>query len=326
MASILDTFCGVAEESTYGTAITSGFRGYEAQSDTFQREVEYIESVGFRQALQTIRSDRHDTISIGASGSIETDVLTKGHGLLLKHMLGGSSGPTQQGGTAAYLQTFETSDDGPGTSYTVQLPRVDSAGSLQSFTYEGCIATGFSIDIAVDEALKLTCDFDSENEQSTTSSSSPTYPTDADVFVFTDATIEVAGSAINTFTSFNLTGDLGMNTDRRFLKGAATKLQPVRSAVPSYTGSLEGEFSNAQYESFRDGTIFQLELIVQKSTAIAGSYYPKFHVTMPKCKFTGSTPVASTDDLTRLSLPFTVLWDGSNAAVKVEYQSTDTSF
>ena len=137
MASILDTFCGVAQESTYGTAITSGFRGYEAQSDTFTREVQYIESVGFRQALQTIRSDRHDTISIGASGSIETDVLNKGHGLLLKHMLGGSSGPTQQGGTAAYLQTFESSDDGPTGSYTVQLPRTDSSGSLQSFPYEG---------------------------------------------------------------------------------------------------------------------------------------------------------------------------------------------
>ena len=326
MASILDTFCGVAEESTYGTAITSGFRGYEAQSDSFTREVEYIESVGFRQALQTVRSDRHDTISIGASGSIETDVLTKGHGLILKHMLGGSSGPTQLGGTAAYKQTFETSDDGPSGSYTVQLPRVDSAGSLQSFTYEGCVPTGFTISQNLDEALKLTVDFDSENEQMSTSASSPTYPTDADVFVFTDATIEVAGSAINTFTSFSLTGDLGMNTERRFLKGSATKLQPARSAVPSYTGTIEGEFTSAQYEAFRDGTIFQLELICAKSTAIAGSYYPTFHVTLPKCKFTGSTPVASTDDLTRLSLPFTVLWDGSNAAVKVEYTSTDTSF
>jgi len=326
MASILDTFCGVAQESTFGTAITTGFRGYEATSDTFTREVQYIESVGFRQALQTVRSDRHDTISIGASGSIETDVLNKGHGLIIKHMLGGSSGPTQQGGTAAYLQTFESSDDGPTGSYTVQLPRADSAGSLQSFTYEGCVPTGFTVTQNLDEALKLTVDFDSENEQQTTSASSPTYPSSADPFVYTDATIEIDDSAVNTFSSFSLTGDLGMNTERRFLKGSATKLQPVRSSVPSYTGSIDGEFTNAQYEAFRDGTIFKLEFIAQQSTAIAGSYYPKFHITIPKVKFTGSTPVASTDDLTRLSLPFVVLWDGSNAAVKVEYQSTDTSF
>ena len=326
MASILDTFCGVAQESTYGTAIASGFRGYEAQSDTFTREVQYVESVGFRQALQTTRFDRHDTISIGASGSIETDVLNKGHGLLLKHVLGGSSGPTQVGGTAAYKQTFESSDDGPTGSYTIQLPRTDSTGSQQSFTYEGCVPTGFSIDQAIDQALKLTVDFNAENEQQSTSASSPTYPTSADPFIYTDAKIEIDGSEISTFTSFNLTGDLAMNTERRFLKGSATKLQPARSAVPSYTGTIEGEFTNAQYEAFRDGTIFSLELISTQSTAIAGSNFPFFHVTLPKVKFTGSTPVASIDDLTRITLPFTVLWDGSNAAVKIEYQSTDTAF
>ena len=116
MASILDQFCGVAEESTYGTAITSGFRGYEATGDAWQKDVNYIESVGFRQNMETIRSDRHDTIAVGATGSIECDVLNKGHGLLLKHLLGASSGPTQQASTAAYLQTFTTDDTGPARS------------------------------------------------------------------------------------------------------------------------------------------------------------------------------------------------------------------
>ena len=47
---------------------------------------------------------------------------------------------------------------------------------------------------------------------------------------------------------------------------------------------------------------------------------------MPVCVFTGSTPTASIDDLTTIELPFTVLDNGSDAAVKIEYQSTDTSF
>ena len=58
-------------------------------------------------------------------------------------------------------------------------------------------------------------------QQSTTSASSPTYPTDADVFVYTDATIEIGGSAINTFTSFELTANLAMDTGRRFLNGGS---------------------------------------------------------------------------------------------------------
>ena len=102
MASILDTFCGVAQESTYGTAIASGFRGYEAQSDTFTREVQYVESVGFRQALQTTRFDRHDTISIGASGSIEAD---GGAG-------GGSRGGGSGGGAVFVLYAGTLSNSG----------------------------------------------------------------------------------------------------------------------------------------------------------------------------------------------------------------------
>ena len=325
MSSILDQLIQIGVESTYGTAVAPT-RAYEGQSDTFTREVEFIESVGFRQAMQTVRSDRHDTISVGASGSIEVDVLNKGHGLIMQHLLGNSSGPAQQGGTAAYLATFETGASGPSGSYTIQVPRVDSAGSLQSFTYEGSVATGFSINQALDESLKMSIDFDSEAEQNSTSTASPSYPASTDPFVFTDATIEIDDSAISTFTSFSLDGDLGMKTDRRFLKGSAVKGQPKRASIPSYTGTIEGEFTMAQYDAFVAGTLMKLEFIATQSTAIAGSYYPKFHVTMPKVKFLGTTPVASLDDLTRLTLPFVVLHDGSNAAVKIEYQSTDTSF
>ena len=325
MSSPLDQLIQLGVESSYGSAVAPT-RAYEGQSDTFTREVEFIESVGFRQAMQTIRSDRHDTISIGASGSIEVDVLNKGHGLIMQHLLGNSPAPAAQGGTAAYKSVIETGADGPTGSYTIQTPRVDSGGTLQAFTYEGCVATGFNITQNLDEALKMTVDFDAENEQNSTSTASPSYPADADPFVFTDAKIEIDDSQISTFTSFSLDGDLGMKVDRRFLQGSAVKGQPKRASVPSYTGTIEGEFTMAQYEAFINGTIMKLEFIATQGTAIAGSYYPFFHVTMPKVKFLGTTPVASLDDLTRLTLPFVVLHDGSNAAVKIEYQSTDQSF
>ena len=75
MRSILDQVVTVGVESTYGTAQTSTVRSYEAKADTFQRDVEYIQSIGFRRDLQPVRSDRDDTVSLGASGSIECDVL-----------------------------------------------------------------------------------------------------------------------------------------------------------------------------------------------------------------------------------------------------------
>ena len=47
---------------------------------------------------------------------------------------------------------------------------------------------------------------------------------------------------------------------------------------------------------------------------------------MPVCKWTGSTPVASLDDLTTIELPFTVLDNGTDAAVTITYQTSAGSF
>ena len=326
MSSILDQVVQIAEESTYGTFV-SPTRAYEAQADTFTRDTTYIESVGMRRDLQTIRSDRNDTVTLGATGSIETDVLTKGHGLLMKHILGTSAGPTQQGGTAAYLQTFTSDDTGPTGSLTTQVSRVDAGGTLRTFSYNGCVPTGFNITQNLDEALKLTVDFDAEEEVTSESEATPSYPASTDVLDFTMSTVEIDDSAVSSFTSFSLDADLGMKTDRRFLKGSAVKSQPKRSSVPSYTGTIEGEFEDlTQFAAYTAGTVFKLEFICTYPTVIASTYYPKLHVTLAACKWTGTTPVASLDDMTTISLPYTVLFDGTNPAVQIEYMSTDTSF
>jgi hypothetical protein len=326
MSSILDQVVQIGVESTYGTAVAPT-RAFEAKADTFSRDVEYIESVGFRRDMQTIRSDRHDTISLGAAGSIECDVLDKGMGLLLQHALGTSSGPTQQGATPAYLQTFTSDDTGPTGSYTVQVSRNDSAGTLRTFTYEGSTITGWNLSQELGAATSMTFDFDSETEQTSTAEATPAYPSSTDVFTYTDATIEIDDSAVTNFTSFSLDADLGMKTDRRFLKGSATKSQPKRSSVPSYTGSISGEFADlSDYTKFINGTTFKLEFLATMGTAIAGAYYPLIHVTLPVCKFTGSTPVASISELSTIDLPFVVLDNGTDAAVQITYQSTDTAF
>ena len=326
MSSILDQVVQVGVESTYGTAVAPT-RAFEAKADAWSRDVEFIESVGFRRDMQTIRSDRHDTISLGASGSIEVDVADKGLGLLLQHTLGTAVAPAQQGATAAYLQTHSTDDTGPTGSYSVQVSRVDSGGTLRTFTYEGSTITGFNIAQELGSATSMTFNFDAETEQTSTAEATPAYVASADPFVYTEATMEIDDSAVTNFTSFTLEGDLGMKTDRRFLAGSATKSQPKRIAIPSYTGTISGEFADlTNFNKFINGTTFKLEFVVTKGTAIAGSYYPYFHVTIPVAKFTGSTPVASLDDMTSIELPYVALDNGSDAAVQITYMSTDTSF
>ena len=82
MAGIYEQFLSVGVETTYGTAVGLS-RSYEGQSDDWQRDVEYIESQGFREGLETTRSDRYEGISTGATGSTSLDVMNKGMGLIL---------------------------------------------------------------------------------------------------------------------------------------------------------------------------------------------------------------------------------------------------
>ena len=324
MSSILDQVIQVSPEVTYGTAV-SPTRAYEGKADTFTRDVEYLQSVGFRRDMQTIRNDRDDTISLGATGSIEFDLLNKGAGLLLQHVLGTTSGPTQLGSTSAYRSTFATSDSGASGSYTIQVSRVDSGGTLRPFTYEGCVATGFNIAQDLGSNLSFTLNFDAENEQTSTGEATPAYPSGADPFNYTQAVIAIDGSAATNFTSFSLDGDLGMDTARRFLAGSATKSQPKRSSVPSYTGTITAEFADlTDYNKFVNGTEFSINAS-WNGAEIASPYNFECVLSIPVAKFTGSAPVASLDSLTTVDLPFGVLDNGSSAAITMTYTSTDTS-
>ena len=116
-----------------------------------------------------------------------------------------------------------------------------------------------------------------------------------------------------------------MDVSRRFLAGSATKAQPKRSSVPSYTGTISAEFKSLDdYNKFINGTTFSISAAWNGAT-IESPWAYEFVVELPVCKFTGSTPVASLDGLTVIDLPFTVLDGGSSAAVTMNYTSTDTS-
>ena len=141
--SILDAAILVGQESTYNTAVALT-RAYEGKADTFTRSQQRIESVGFRADMQTLRSDRVVTVNEGGSGSIEIDAMDGGLGLLMQGCLGTSAGPVQQAATAAYLQTYSTSDAAPGVSYSIQILRPTLETGSSAFTYTGCVITGWS--------------------------------------------------------------------------------------------------------------------------------------------------------------------------------------
>ena len=335
MASILDSAVLVGKESTYGTAVASEI-AVEAQADTFKRSVEYLESVGLRGGFHTNRSSRRKVINMGGEGTIGVEFLTEGMAYLLQATVG-SATEAQVLTTTAYDYTFATSDEETGDSYTIDVHRVNApetdggALSEQVFRYTGCTITGWSITQNVNELATMEFTFDAQDSANTGLSPAATaaasipalYP-DGTPYDWTQATVTWGGSPIHVH-EFNLTGDLGLKTDRRFLRGNELKKQPIRQQLPVYEGSMTAEFTDMDaYNDFVAGT--ERELVIAwngGADTIESGYDYEFTITMPVAQFSGDTPEVSLGDVPMQSLPFKVLHNGTDDAVEMVYRTTE---
>jgi len=329
MSTVLDQSFQLGVESTYGTAVAMS-RAYEAQGDGFKLEQEDLPSIGMRPGMQGEFSDRQKTITMGAGGTLDFDVLNEGFGLLLQAMFGTSTGPTQQAATAAYKSTHTTATDDPDTSYTTQIQRVDIGGTLRSFTQPGSVITGWRLSHTVPGLLVASIDFDAQTQVTSEAAGSAVTPTGATTYDWTQCAVTIdsgGGAAAYCVESVELTADLSMKTDRRLMCAASggLKEQPKRNGVPSFTGVLNGEFEDlTEYALFTAGTICDI-VITWTGAEIESPYNYELKLTLPSCKFTGDTPEASLDEITKQPLPFKALWDGTNALATCEYTSTDTA-
>jgi len=285
---------------------------------------EYIDSVGFRAGMETLRSDRRTLVNMGGEGELEIDVLTTGFGFLLESMLGSTAGPTQEAATAAYTTTATTSSDAPGISYTVQIQRVAVDGSLQSFTHHGGTITSWSLMQEVGGLLVATLQADFEDVDTSTGAGTPAYAAGNVPFDWTmlDVTLD---SVSTDLTKFELEGDLGLVTDRRFLKSSSLKAQPVRSSVPSYEGSMELEYQGeVEYDDFVAGNVVPI-IATWTGATIEGAHNYELEITCAACQYTGDAPVSSLDGVPTMTVPFKVLDNGTDPAIQITYKSTDTA-
>ncbi len=333
MASILDTSVGLGVESTYGTPATiTDF--YEATSDDWQRQLETLEAQGFSGGQHALRSDRIKTITVGATGSINFAVPPAGAGRLLSHLLGQHAGPALVlDATLAHDLTASTSVEGPsGESFTVQVERADADGQLVTFTYPGCVPVSWELAAAVGGFVTARASYQAATERTDVARTAPTYEVGNAPYDWSEVAVFWGGTQLEVVDSFTLTGELGFKTDRRFLRRSLQPKRAVRTSVPTFSGTLEAEYTAASglYDDFRDQEVRELRLSVRSSEPIdndgTDDLYAELEVSLPSVQFTGSTPQASLTDLTRISLPFRALWTpGGDPAVSLRYRSTDAT-
>ena len=319
----LDAAVHVGKETVYGTPVAPT-RSFEAMADIGKRTTQFLESAGMRGGMEALRSNRRRSIGIGGEGPMELDVLTKGMGLLFEQMLGFTA-TVAAAVNGAQLQTHKSTSSGPdGKSATVQMIRPKTDGTTQQFTYHGGKVKTWELAQAIDELLKLKLDWDYEDEDKTFAAGTPAYPASAIPFAWHECAVTVDGAAVG-LRELSVKGDNKLKTDRRLLRGSSLKKEPLRVGMPEYDGSLAAEFeSTTLYDLFVAGTIVPIVATWTGPNIGAGQDH-KVILTLAACQFSGDSPVASTDDLSTQPLPFKVLHNGTDPAVKLEYNSTDAA-
>ena len=362
MATILDSAIAVLKETSYGVPPTaaaavhsSAWRSIEGQADSWKRSQEYLESVGMRGAMQATPTDRRKVVQMGAEGSLEFDVGSRGLVRLMDGMLGNpavSALYSSGGSVSGYKWSIQTAASAqPTASYAIEVQRPDINGTMQYFRHLGSVVTEWSLKNDVGGLLNASLKFDS-TEVTTSSASScsainlavPT-PTGTgtsaanDIYDWTQADIQWNGRYVDV-KAFSFDAKLALKTDRRFLRNSFRKKAPLRNAVPEYTGSIEIDWDNASsatsafYTDFAAGNVNTLVATWHGSSGTSGgmgstpaSAHRQIVLTLQNCQLSGGDPEVSLSDTPKQALPFKVLWDPAvtTPVVQLDYYTPDTA-
>lgn len=321
---------GFVPEVTYGTPVTvTKFVEYTSESLSLQRGV--IESRGIRAGSRVLRTDRFAINTTGASGDMTFDLSAKNFGSLIYQALGAKAAPVTTG--SGYTHSITPDPNGmQGVSFTAQIGRPDVSGTVNPFTYAGCKVTSWEFANTLDGMLTMRLSIDAQSEAvGTPTLAAATYAANDQMFNYTQGLCQFGvagtlGSPVATdITAFTLTGDNGLKTDRHFVRNSTAKKEPIANAFQEITGSLTMEFESVTaYNRFVSGALASVVLTYDTGVSFTGGTY-KLVITMPNVRFDGTTPNASGPEVLMQDLPIRALYDGTNAAIKIDLYTTDAT-
>jgi len=352
---------GISTEGTQGT-FQAPTHFLEFNSESMKMVKNTVTGTGLRAGGLYQRTSRRVVTSWGAAGGVNADAPYNGLGLWLQHMIGSFgtlSSIVQQSASAAWLQTHTP---GPlaGKTFTMQIGKPDSTGTVRPFTYVGCKIEDWTLTAEVNKYATLALTIDAwqeltpDNPQGTTAGAaltSPTYTAGEQFFYFTQGMIYNSGTLSNSgsnpvITSLGspvaaghiLKGDFKcanpVDKSRYFVAGtggsgvSGVKGDQLDNNFRQVTGSLDVEFYSLSgfYDTFAADTTTTLQLSFTGSVAIASTFFPTLTVLIPNVKFDGDSPVVGGPGVLNHNLPFHGLDSEIYNPVQFQYMSTDTAF
>lgn len=325
LRSGLGSQVGMAAEVTYGTSVTPT-RFLEHRSETLTENIDRINAEGIRRGSRVRRTGRWVPNRKGGAGAITYELASKGFGLPLKHAMGAVTITTPAGATNArqHRMTLGDLDD---LSLTLQKGIPDTnTGTVQPFTFKGCVCTEWELSIDVDGLVVLSQSFDAQSVATDVALATPAYPSADTVFGYQDCLLTIDG-VDETPTSVNLSVAHGLKTDRYYVSRTTLKRRPLIADHTAIGGTLTFEFeSMAAVDRWRDGAPgleVPLTFSARGAEIDAGLNWYELLGTMPAVRFEGEMPAVSGPDVVTLSQPFVVLDNEVDEPLTLDYITTD---
>lgn len=315
---------GIAEESTYATGVTpTRFFEYEVDGDGVSGQYGRVAVRTKRAGQRVARSDRFMPYAMGATGPIRLPVLTKGHGIWLKHALGtiATAGPTDGNYT-------HTASVGPinGKSLTAQFDRQFTSGTSQPWTYEGVKITKATWRMSRQGALTAVYETDAAEELTATALAVPSYPTGPDIMTWVGTTITVNGVQKEIYEwEVSITNPL--KTDRYGMRGNVAKKEPVEQGDRTIAWSFVTDYDsladfNRVASASVAGSLTAVVFTVVGPVAHSGTTLPQFQLSIPVARFDGVSDLTSSGD-DPIEPSFSGV--GLDAGMTIAYRTTDVT-
>ena len=336
----LDAQLGIAAESTWGTAVTVT-RFLEFNSESLQREPEFLEPTGLRVGTKYKRSGRVRVSRTGVSGDFSLEFATRGMGLLVRHMLGSAlATPVQIAATTAYRQAHVPGDFRT-LGLTIQVGRPEPSSTVRAFTYAGCKIPSWEFMVSDSEIATLNVNVDGRSETTATALASASYLAGATNFDFSQATLFLGGTASTTsgvtsitggtavatiVREFRISGEAPMANERYGLGNAGLKAEQLENDTPTITGTLAAEFNRTElYDLFANNTVTALRM--RMSGAAIGVSGENFTIEFlcPAVRFKAAAPTVDGPDVVQMSTDFEAYSDETNPTIQVMIISDETS-
>lgn len=300
-----------ASESAYGT-FTTPTRFIEFNSESLKLVKHVVQGVGLRYGGVFGRSARRAVTTYEVTGDIDTDVPTRGAGLIFAHSLG--SYPTAVSG--AY--TFTPGDQGL-VSFTTQVSMSRYDGVVVEKNVVGCKVDQLVLSISNGGFLNAKLTIDGAAMDNTNTLATPSYPTPYDAFQFAEGTLKFNSSTVAYIRDWNMTLNNGLNKSRFNLGNAGKKASQVHNAFRTLTGQFTAEYvDNIVFNDVLTDTAVSMELTFTNGVEI-------LDITIPVSYFDDGTPMVAGPSDIDIPVTFTSLDGGVNPVITVVYTTPDTT-